>query len=951
MADENIAATPVWQENENAASENPRLTNKEAKSKLREKYNRETRKLHRGFVKENHKNYKDPEEVDSQIIDLSQLLDPPDNFKIQNLDTRHPEMADGFALLVHHFWNINPQVYPKNVGDRIKLFRKLAYNQDEQHRPRDLRELSDLTRDAGPRLLKPEILRRLGKLPISRHYPEFTEGTDWEEQRIRPTHLPKNQASGGNDGCEDGDGPGALALEETPPNLDLIRECLERLLIQLRYRELEVVNPTREEELFHALIDSSEGSRRKRLPIRKVPLTLDNNHKVEPNFGGFTQPQYPSREKGPVGNDFEPANNSRFDCIMIAGKFLDAGFTKVDTENLHSHGAQQTNSHRNFLNMVQTDWKQGDSDKSQLARLYFHRRFNDLEAKDFRDLMYKSTLLRPQFSHTISRQIQCENDHEMTAPPDTVTTSLVCFDEPYTKDDATRATMQEVLQSLFPQQELPPVYKDQTHDHPCTVKICEGKPNKTIVHRSMPLRIAVSLSSQVSPVGHTSNDIRIKFYNDDKGGAEDIAVYRWVGGIYADTQIENSITHYRVYWTDSLRGGQPSETISIYDPLQADGQVIEGVFPASQNEPIPAGWWQDKFKPVLFYERVFNPDMLDITLAAAILGDMKHVSDNSQYILQVHDPQWKFSPLSNDQPRDQGDSNSPRPNPPPTTGGPSGTSPYENITGYAGAAFDTALNDLDSGDVHMQDGVDYNEISQPSHTFSQNNGNTGDAEAGYNSNLIRGLMPPSTRPASDNHGMFRAFNSDMSQVAPDRPRSLLTEHYSQPAATKISTSNFAPRDLDNRLQFIPVQPSTVQGLSSTAQNTQVTAQFESVVPGKGDIRLSQPLNSVNQTITAHTGSGLPSPTFTLSDFIQITPHLANLNAPLRNPLETYGEQDFTGDKLENVYDDLFGSTIPMNSSQVPRDILDTLPSCPGGTSSGGYQSQQGIKRYCDGEFA
>jgi hypothetical protein len=927
------------------------LTNKQAKSKLVEKLNREKAKLHSSFNKDKQKNYKDPEEVDSQIIDLSELQDPPDEFKIPNLDSRHPEMADGFAVVLHHFWNINPQIFPRNVKDRIDLFRKLAYNQDEQYRPRDLRELSDMTRDAGPRLLKPEILRRLAKLPISRHYPEFTEGTDWEEQRTRPIHLPQNRESGENDGDGGGDGPGTLVLEETPPNLDLIRECLERLLIQLRYRELEVVNPKRGEKLFHALTDTSECSRRKRLPLQKVPLTLDNNHKVDPAFGGFTQPEYPSRERGPVGNDFEPANNSRFDCIMMAAKFLDAGFTRIDVESLHSHGAQETHAHRNFLNMVQADWKQGNRAKKEEARQYFHRLFNDLQAKDFRDLISKSTLLRPQFNHTISRTIRCDNDHEMNIPLNTVSTSLVCFDGPYIKDDGTSVTMQEVLQSLFPQREPPQVSKDQTQDQACTVKICEGKPNKTVVRRSMPLRIAVSLSSKVSPVDHTSNDLRVKFFNDAKGGVEDAAAYRWIGGIYADTQIEGSMTHYRLYWTDSMRGGKASETISMYDPLQADGQVIEGVFPASQNEPIPAEWWQDKFKPVLFYERVFNPDILDITLAAAILGDMKHASDNSQYIVQIHDPQWNLSPLPDDQSGEQGVSNSPLPNPPPTSGNPSGSSHSQNITGYAGAAFDTALNDLDSGDVHMQDGIDYNETSQPPNDFSQNIGNKGTAGSGYNSSQSRPPMPAPTQPTRDNHGMFRAFNSDMSQVAPDRPRSLLTEHYSHPATIDTSASNFATRDLVQRSHFIPNQQSNVQGSDFGSQNLQMNTQFQPVASGNSDMRFTQSANPLDQTSASPNGNGFPSSAVNLNEFLLTTPQMSNLNSPLRKLVGQAPTADSPADPLFALFDDI----IDQNTQQVQEDILGTLPSYPGGTPPGGdqhqQQTQQGRKRYRDGDFA
>lgn len=925
MSDENIETAPEGQENENAPSENPQLTNKEAKSKLRDKYNKEIDKLHRTFRKETYPNYKDPEEVDSQIIDLSQLQDPPDDFKILNLDARHPEMADGFALVLHHFWNINPQIFPRNAKDRIRIFRKLAYNQDEQYRPRDLRDLSDLSRDAGPRLLKPEVLHRLGKLPVSRHYPEFTEGTDWEEHRTRPLYLPQNQTSAEIDG-DGSDGHGALALEETPPNLDLIRECLERLLIQLRYRQLELVGSKRGEEVLHALIDTSESYRRKRLPLHKVPLTLDNNHNVEKAFGGFTQPEYPSRERGPIGNEFEPASNSKFDCIMMAGKFLDAGITKVDVENLHSHGGQETNAHRNFLNMVQADWKQGDSVRSAEARQYFHRLFNNLQASDFRDLMYKSTLLRPQFNHTVSRTFLCDNDHEMTTSLDTVTSSLLCFDGPYISDGCTGVTMQEVLQSLFPQEESPEVYGDET---PCTDNVCEGNPKRTIIRRSMPLRMAVSFSSQVSPSDHTSNNIRLKFYNDAKGGLEDIAVYRWIGGVYADTKHEVSMTHYRTYWTDSLRGGKPSETISIYDPLQADGKVIEGVFPASQNEPVPAAWWDGKFKPVLFYERVFNPDTLDITLAAAILGDMKHASDNSQYILQVHNPQWKTSLPSGDQPGNHDGSHSPRPRPPPTSGNLSRSSDSQKITGYAGAVFDTELHGQDYGDFHMQDDIVHKETSLLHNNLSQNTGKTAAAGARYSS-----YQNGRSMPASDNDGMFRVFNSDMSQVAPDLPRDLLIKHYMPPSATNTSASNFAQRYPRPHTRFIPIQPSNVQNSTFPAQNLQINSPFEPVASGTADLSFAQSVDPLNQTGASHKNNGFPSPAPNFNEFLRATPLMSNLNLPLSGRLAGCEGQIPIADSPYPLFD-LFGEVIEQTTQQAQGDFQGTLPSYPGGDSSGG----------------
>ncbi|KAH8703080.1 hypothetical protein BGW36DRAFT_368790 [Talaromyces proteolyticus] len=148
----------------------------------------------------------------------------------------------------------------------------------------------------------------------------------------------------------------------------------------------------------------------------------------------------------------------------------------------------------------------------------------------------------------------------------------------------------------------------------------------------MPLRLAFCPPLGIAPTNHTSDNIHFEVL--DKNGEEEHVLYRWLGGIYCDRKETNDPnTKYRVYWTDSGLG-EKKDTIRMYDPFLLDGRIIGDIKPAPDGSLIPAKWWP----PVLFYERVLNPDSMDIVVASGVLGDIGYAVQNEIVITQHHEP-------------------------------------------------------------------------------------------------------------------------------------------------------------------------------------------------------------------------------------------------------------------------------------------------------------------------
>ncbi|KAL1857295.1 hypothetical protein Plec18170_003414 [Paecilomyces lecythidis] len=139
----------------------------------------------------------------------------------------------------------------------------------------------------------------------------------------------------------------------------------------------------------------------------------------------------------------------------------------------------------------------------------------------------------------------------------------------------------------------------------------------------------------------------------DADGRDQKATYRWLGGIYRTTlgsyineqgqQIDSY--HFRVYWTDVERGEADSNELRMYDGMENLGLIAGNIAPSHRDERVPEKWWREQSIPLLFYERVLNPDGEVLSAAKDAITNMIDVNNNNGLILQ-HLCQWRSSNAS-----------------------------------------------------------------------------------------------------------------------------------------------------------------------------------------------------------------------------------------------------------------------------------------------------------------
>ncbi|QKX59579.1 uncharacterized protein TRUGW13939_06716 [Talaromyces rugulosus] len=573
---------------------------------------------------------RNPEEQEGQVVDLDSLDEPPASFYQQYYpwlmgNGKYPTMADGYRLLDFYFWGIDHH-FPGNNPSRAKCFVKLFYNMDPKYRPTTKYEFEDVNRrDAGPRLLKRGVLERLGVAPISRHYPEIPEpGDAWEQQLlapVKPSLAEEREIPKSDQEVE------VQAPRDIPKNLNQIRQTLEKLLIQIRYRDLEV----------------PEDIGKHQPQAATVMLSSTSDHEFTPSDQGTS---YLCWGRGPVADEQDGWRETACDCIMMAAKFLDAGITTIDINEIKSDKTLETSTHDILTNAVRTNWgSPGDSTNIAAQRENFHRNFLQNGPQNSQDLIEFSTLLRKQFLLTREKAEFCEDKHKNVIDQPTYHRYMSLPKRPDAVD------IGDLLQDAFgpvPSEDPPLVESIQrfTQDSSvqqntnellprCSVQGCRKHVRTRRVCYTMPLRLAIYPTQDVVPKNHTSDNIQFTITNNK--GKNQTVNYRWLGGIYSDSRAD-----HRVYWTDAVRGGKKASSIRMYDPFLR-GYCIGGIKPAWNGSLIPQKWQPS----VIFYEAILNPDSLDLALATAVLGDIGHAVRTDKPILQVHKP-WSSSTKNGD---------------------------------------------------------------------------------------------------------------------------------------------------------------------------------------------------------------------------------------------------------------------------------------------------------------
>ncbi|CRG90929.1 hypothetical protein PISL3812_07975 [Talaromyces islandicus] len=575
--------------------------------------------------------HRDPPVIAENVVDLNDLDEPTEGFSEHYnwLRTiKYPNATEGFWLLKFHFWGIN-QHYPGNHATRAKTFIKLFYNMDPKYRITTKDEFENTNLDAGPRLLKREILQKLGKAPISRHYPEVPQGCDAsEQQRLAPAKQSLAQEKEAQEAAQVREVP---VPEQIPENLNHIRETLERLLVERRYKNLQV-HPSKQRD--QPLATVLKGS-------------FNVDHTFTQNEQGI---RYSLWGYGPVAAEGDGGMEAACDCIIMAGKFLDAGITIVDVQG----DRQITYTHQLLDNAVTIKWgSPGDPANPQAET--FHRYCLAQNSQNLCDLVEYSTLLRRQFLITSEEAEFCEDGHKR------VIHRTFCrykkLPENSEEEHSEQVNLSSLLGETFglvppecsplaesTQESLPgsSVRRDPKDSRPrCSVERCGRRVCDPRVCHTMPLRLAIYPSQSMVPQNHTSDDIRFNITNSK--GKQETVIYRWLGGIYSNSKrFDGPDTRHRVYWTETVRGEKQVSGIRMYDPFQ-HGWCIRGINPARDGSLIPREWQPS----MIFYEIVLNPDPLDITVAAGVLGDIGHAVHIGQPILQAHGP-WNSSKENHD---------------------------------------------------------------------------------------------------------------------------------------------------------------------------------------------------------------------------------------------------------------------------------------------------------------
>lgn len=605
--------------------------------------------------------YLDPP-VNYPLIRLSELPDPPDDwvflgvtyhgvYKSRKLRRRQVEESVEF-----HSWGFDMEIDSITITKGASALWKLFYNQAEQHRPTSYEELLDYTRDAGPRLLSPTIAHP-NLLPISRYYPhppnpEAQPSASFVRPREAVDSLPNSfieqmlyPASGGimelseeqtpsdTDATDTTDTPlrvvntcacGRETVDIPDASARTVIEAVERTIMQFANPAVERHSSAAPRDVPPTTITAEDASDMSRAIIASFPavarlkLSVDPLNPTRLFFDAHCGQEYPYRGRGPVWNN----NSSAIDCVIVAGRLLDAGSTVIDRArdgwDQHLNPVQ-----RAFIEATDINWDTCSTELSCALR----DRFWEIVATHTQDvhvgrtgplwsIWNATTATFAQFSYVFDEEtIFCpcmKRD-----PARVIRGSNSCVFCPSRADHTAPIPLQDVLSRVFAAR-----YTADCHRCGASDAIDQRR-----IFRQLPARLVVSLDGAEPIHNHT---VDMTFAYVDADGENRTAMYRWLGGIYC---LED---HFRLYWTEARPGEADPGTVAVYDSTMCNGAIVGCVAQAHPNDKVPDVWWRGRPVPLLFYERVENPSAAVLNLAAQAASNMVDADRNGRNLLQEH---------------------------------------------------------------------------------------------------------------------------------------------------------------------------------------------------------------------------------------------------------------------------------------------------------------------------
>ncbi|KAJ9293571.1 hypothetical protein DTO271G3_7650 [Paecilomyces variotii] len=423
-------------------------------------------------------------------------------------------------------------------------------------------------------------------------------------------------------------------------NTDIVTEDIQRTIMRITYRDLERHTSALPRGLHPQSIATSEEHllqvQQRISPIAgavRLSSIEGSSFRIDPN--GIN---YAYRGRGPVWRN----NSCAVDCVIVAGRLLDAGCTNKDRAS-PEWDSSLTVLERAYIQAININWDILSREQSMDTR----DRFWEILAGNIPSMQVgipspptsiweESTKSFEQFKFSYTEEITYCSCRRMGNSRRTYTHRAVS--PAFIPTDQNGVSMETLIQRSF-----------RSHRGIC--RYCrKGIAIRSRTFHQLPLRMVVQLHKDARPRNHTAN-ITIEYKDQD--GQDQRATYRWLGGIYRTVSgrhinelgEEVDSYHFRVYWTDVERGEMDTHEIRMYDGMENLGLIAGNIAPSHRDERVPEKWWKDQSIPLLFYERVLNPESEVLSAAKDTIMNMIDVKENNGLIMQQL-CQWRPSNMS-----------------------------------------------------------------------------------------------------------------------------------------------------------------------------------------------------------------------------------------------------------------------------------------------------------------
>ncbi|WEW62001.1 hypothetical protein PRK78_007501 [Emydomyces testavorans] len=330
---------------------------------------------------------------------------------------------------------------------------------------------------------------------------------------------------------------------------------------------------------------------------------------------------YPYRGRGPVSRP----DTTAVDCAIVSGALLDAGSTIADRGDDTNWTYRLSRLEKAFLDTLRINWNiLSDADSANrrdelrdiLVDWFSNRGISMVPA----NVWSVCTESFKQFHIRYTEQLHpcaCQRAAPTSAP------HTVSFVSPeFYEEDAEGIDLADLLARFF----------QPSHWYNCPQ--C-GSPDSNRIDRvfgELPWRLVIRLDQRTMLQSHALRYITFEYTDSNRLPQQ--ATYRWLGGIYC--VLIGQEYHFRVYWNDNERGEADNGAIRVYDGTQLAGAIVGGLRAARSSQWIPNTWWVGDAPPLLFYEKVVNPDSETLRAARVAMQNILNAAANGQLILQHH---------------------------------------------------------------------------------------------------------------------------------------------------------------------------------------------------------------------------------------------------------------------------------------------------------------------------